>query len=129
MSQSEKATSSCYLVNYRLLRPDYEDRNQVSKKTEVVDNQKITKNSYIFNIGCMSHPKKTASSCFWQTIVFECRLWKQKLFKIQKHLKKICNLHHRMYESSRKSYIIMLSRKLSTIDTWLWGQKLLIIKK
>ena len=27
-------------------------------KTEVVDNQKIAKNSYIFNIGCMSHPKK-----------------------------------------------------------------------
>ena len=43
-------------------------------KTEVVDNQKIAKNSYIFNIGCMSHPKKTASSCFSQTIVFECRL-------------------------------------------------------
>ena len=26
-SQPEKATSSCYLVNYRLLRPDYEDRS------------------------------------------------------------------------------------------------------
>ena len=40
-------------------------------KTEVVDNQKITKNLFIFNIGCVSHPEKTASSCFSQTIGFE----------------------------------------------------------
>ena len=43
-------------------------------KTESVDNQKITENLYIFNIGCMGHPEKNASSCFSQTIGFESRL-------------------------------------------------------
>ena len=39
----------------------------------------------------------------------EIWLWRHKLFRIQNQLKK--NLHHRMYESSRKRYIIMLSGK------------------
>ena len=33
-------------------------------ETKVVHNQKITKNLYIFNIGCVSHPEKATSSCF-----------------------------------------------------------------
>ena len=39
-------------------------------KTKNVDNQNVTKLLYVFNIGCLSHPKKTTSSCF----LGNCRL-------------------------------------------------------
>ena len=55
MSHPEKATSSCDLRNYRLLRLDYEDKNCLESKT----NKKK-----IFIIGCMSCPEKAISSCY-----------------------------------------------------------------
>ena len=64
MIHPAKATSSCDLRNYRLLRLDYEDKNCLESKTN----------------------KKN-------------------------------NLHHRMYELSRKSYTIMLSWKLLIFET------------
>ena len=33
-------------------------------KTKIVDNQKLTEKLYVFNIGCLSHPKKATTSCF-----------------------------------------------------------------
>ena len=48
----------------------------------------------------------------------------QKLIRIKKQFWKKFNLHHMMYESTRQSYIVMLSRKLMKSENWLWRQKL-----
>ena len=67
-------------------------------ETKVVHNQKITKILYIFNLGCVSHPEKATSSCFLTT---------KKLFSIfieTMKTKVVYNLHHKMYESTRKNY-------------------------
>ena len=61
MSQPEKATSSCDLTIYRLLRLDYEDKNCLESKT----NKKI-----FFIIGCMSRPEKAISSCYLENFDF-----------------------------------------------------------
>ena len=50
------------------------------------------------------------------------------MFRIKNQLKKKIILHHRMYESSRKSYKILLSRKLSIFETWQWRQELFRIE-
>ena len=84
---------------------------------KVVDNQNVTKVLYVFNIGCLNHPKKNVIVLSRKLSTFESRLWRQKLFRIKKQLIKVFILHLRMYESSRKSYIIMLSQKLLTFKT------------
>ena len=61
MSHPEKASSSCDLRNYRLLRLDYADKKFLESKT----NKKI-----FFIIGCMSRPEKAISSCYLENFDF-----------------------------------------------------------
>ena len=58
----------------------------------------------------MSHPEKTTLACDLGNYRFWDLTWGQELFRIENQLEKIFLLH-RMYGSSRKSYIIMLSGK------------------
>ena len=108
MSHPEKFTPPCYLANCRFLR--------IVHGTKIVQNQKtISGKKMTFIIGSLSHSEKATSSCFL------ANYW---LLRIEKN-----DLHYRMYESSRKRYINMLSRKLSSFETWLWRQKVFRIKK
>ena len=86
-------------------------------KTKIVDNPKITKKLYIFNIGYLSHPEKATSLFFLGNYRLSDLIMEKKLFRIKKQLKFFFHLYHRMYESSRKTYIFMLSRKLLNFET------------
>ena len=50
---------------------------------KVVDNQNVTKVLYVFNIGCLNHPKKNIIVLSRKLSTFESRLWRQKLFRIK----------------------------------------------
>ena len=83
----------------------------------------------IFNIGCMSHPEKTTSSCDLRNYRF-LRLDNEDKSCLELKINwKTVILPHRLYESSRKSYIIMLSRKMLTSETWLRRHKMFRTKK
>ena len=99
----EKVTSSCYFENHWIKRLDYEAIIclRIKKKSA----KKI-----VSMIGCMSHTEKAVSSCYigsYWVVRFDCEDINCLEYKI--NWKK--SLHHRMYESSRKRYIIMLSGK------------------
>ena len=121
MNHPEKATSLslCYFRNYRLLRIDYEDKNCLESK--------INLKKFIFRHRMYESSRKTTSSCYlgnaWLLrLVYEDKNCKEK--KIEK-----TKLHHMMHKSSRRSYIIRLSRKRFAFETWLWRQKMSRIKK
>ena len=113
MSNAEKATSTCYLENYRLLRLDYENK--------VVYNQKTTSRKFNGLHRMYESSRKSKSYIIMQSrklLSFEhdsednCCLQPNKTL-----LEKKNTVRHRMCDSSRKSYIIMLSRALLNCET------------
>ena len=81
-------------------------------KTKIVDNPKITKKLYNFNIGYLSHPEKATSLCFLGNYRLSDLIMEKKLFRIKKHFLKKNEPSSYDVRVIQKSYIIMLSRKL-----------------
>ena len=107
-------------------------------KTKNVYNKKSTEKKFILHDWMFESSRKklhnhaiSAIFDFWDLII------KTKKFRITKRLNKNCKekkiektkLHHMMHKSSRRSYIIRLSRKRFAFETWLWRQKMSRIKK
>ena len=74
-------------------------------------------------------PKKFTSSSYLENFNFWDLIMKIKVVLNRKKNWKKFTFHHRICDSFRKSFIIMLSRKLLNFETWIWRQKLFVIKK
>ena len=70
----------------------------------------------IFIIESLSHPEKTTSSGYLGNYRFLTHKSEVKNSLELKATEKVFYLQHKIYQSSRKSYIIMLSQKLSTFE-------------
>ena len=90
-------------------------------KTKVVCNQKTTAKFFIFITVCMRHPEKATTICCHANTRLLRLGYKNKIcLKLENNDRKKFNFLHRINESFRKSYIIVLSRKLLKCKTWLW---------
>ena len=109
MSQPEKATSTCYLGKYWFLRLDTKEGRCLQSKKQL---------KWFFQIKIwMSHPEKLTPPCYLANCRFLRIVHGTKIVQNQKTISGKYDLHHRMFESIRKSYIIMLlSRKLLTVE-------------
>ena len=74
----------------------------------------------------MSHSEKATSLCFLENHL-TVRLDYEDIIRLESK-QKSAKKNGRMYESFRKSYIIMLSRKLLSCEIWLWRHKLIRIQ-
>ena len=109
MSQPEKATSTCSLGKYWLLRLDTEDGRCLQSKKQL--------KCFFFQIKTwMNHPEKFTPSCYLANCRFLRIVYGTKIVQNQKTVSEKTDLHHRMFESFKKSYIIKLSRKLLTVE-------------
>ena len=108
MSHSEKVETSCYIAKYRLLRLDNEDKNWFRIR-------KLLKT--VFDHMRYESPEEAISSCFIENYRLLSLDLRRKVLFNQKTTLENFNLHHRMYESPRKSYSIMQFWKLSNCET------------
>ena len=83
-------------------------------------NKKLETKNLWFIIESMSHPEKAKSSLYLGNYWLLSHAYQEKSCLKSRNKGKKLPL---MYESSRKSYIIMLYRELSNWETWFWRQK------
>ena len=72
-------------------------------------------------MGCMGYPEKATLSGYIENYRLLILDHEEKK-RLEKKTWNKTNLHHRMYELSRKSYIIMLSREFLNFQNQLWTQ-------